>query len=52
MHHLTGTIFIPTTLNSTQEIAAYVDDFEPNPPDNAILVELLALYPDVPALGS
>ncbi|KAK8847567.1 hypothetical protein IAR55_005426 [Kwoniella newhampshirensis] len=47
-----GTFVVPTFVNSTTLGFALVDLVEPNDPSNTTLLQIAALYSDVPALGS
>ncbi|ORY24002.1 Alpha/Beta hydrolase protein [Naematelia encephala] len=47
-----GTGFTPSTTNSTAYVVEYLELLEPNGVTNQTLAEVLALYPDVPSLGS
>ena len=47
-----GTVFTPTYINSTAEVAEIIELVQPRPANSTVLDELLALYPDDPSLGS
>ncbi|WVQ79888.1 hypothetical protein IAT38_001988 [Cryptococcus sp. DSM 104549] len=47
-----GTLFTPTTVNSTLYGLGLIDLMEPVDPSNDTLKQVVALYPDDPSLGS
>ncbi|KAK4688859.1 hypothetical protein P7C73_g1244, partial [Tremellales sp. Uapishka_1] len=47
-----GTLFVPTSINSSLAIIAFLDVLEPKAPNLTTTAEILTLYPDNPALGS